>query len=290
MEKKFQTLIMLMSVAVLGAFVSVQPVRAFTKSELVSMVSNETKDRIKKAYYDDYDGDGEKEAFIITEHSEDLQTIWFASSKQVKKISSAWISTGKGRGICKVNNKQKLFIAEGSAAGSGSWSYCCYVENGLVKMVKKAGEGLIHKAGKDFIIYPSEFDSMYSDGIFVGHTYKAYYLYWTGNSFKQYKAKKISMGSFKKYSGGAGILKKIKKSGYKVKNIYRRSNGIININVYTKSSGAIMYDNVNLKVTGKKVKLLISYKKGKNIIEKSGYGGIYKSAGRISETRYGEEM
>ena len=56
-------------------------------------------------------------------------------------------------------------------------------------------------------------------------------------------------------------------------------NELAGFNVYKKNKkwGDTDYNNVTLRVKGNKVVLKIAYSKGKNIIEKSGYGGIYKS-------------
>jgi hypothetical protein len=242
-----------------------------------------TSDTIKEVYYTDYDSDGSKEAFIITEKSEDLQTVWFSSEKETKSLVSRWIRIGKGQGICKVSAKQKLFVAEGSGGGSGSWSYCYYVKQGRACQVKKSGNGLTQTSGKEFTIYPSYFDSNLWEGNLTGHTYKAYYLHWTGTKFEQYAGKEISQNTVKKYAGGANYLKKIRKAGYKIDKIFYRGNGIININVSEHQDDyGTNYDNVTLKVKGKKVKLVVVYKEGKDIVRKSSYGGIYESKGRVS--------
>jgi hypothetical protein len=260
----------------IAAWTETKEVSAATKSELKKNVAALTNETIKEVYYTDYDSDGSKEAFVITEKSEESQTLWFSSEKETKTLVSFWINVCKGQGICKVSAKQKLFIAEGSGGGSGSWSYCYYVKQGRVCKVNKSGEGLTQTSGKDFTIYPSYFDKIRQGG---GHTYKAYYLHWTGTKFEQYAGKQISQNMVKKYAGGANYLKKIRKAGYKIGKIFYRENGIININVSENQTG---YDNVTLKVKGKKVKLVVIYKKGKDIVQKSSYGGIYKSKGRVS--------
>ena len=254
--------------------------QAATKTSLVKKVQQRTKDTIKSVFYTDYDNDGSKEAFIVTQKMEDQQTLWFVSDQQTIKLKTAMLSSYKSNGICKINSKQKLFVIEGSAGGSGSWSYCYYVKNGKACQVKRAGEGLSHISGRDFVIYPSAFDSNFdSNGNWTGHTWKAYYVYWNGTGFKQYAGKAITEKKVRSYKNGEKYLNQIKKTGYKIGQIYYRKNGIININVYKKNKkwGDTDYNNVTLRVKGNKVALKFAYSKGKNIIEKSGYGGIYKS-------------
>lgn len=270
------------TIAVLCLITIGQPKRcgASDKVVLVNKIKAKTSEKIKDVFYTDYDYDGSKEAFIITEKSENEQTLWFSSKKGIKKIATAMIWTGKGKGICKVSSNQKLFLAEGSAGGSGSWSYCFYVKNGKAIQVKKSGEGLSQVKGKDFVIYPSAFDLVVdSTGDSTGHTWKAYYLKWNGKKFVEYIGRKISLGTLKKYKGADVYLTKVKKLGYKIGDIYYRKNGIINVNLIKAIEAGIEQQNITFIVQGIKVSLQVNYKKGKDIVEKSSYGGKYSVKG-----------
>lgn len=253
-----------------------------TKASLTKKIKSQTGEAIAKKYYADFDGNGEKELFVITGGKEGPNHIWYASSKQVKCLNQndtlAVYYTG-AKGVYTVSKKQKLFIVECGAFGSGSFSRCYYVKAGKVHEVKKAGERLTQISGRNFAVYQSAFDRMYSGNFMCGHTYKAYYIKWTGKNFKEYKAKKISVSKLKKYRGSDKVLRQIKKLGYKVKSVYYRSNGLIHINVVKASGSDRVYNNVTLKVKAKKVSVAVCNKKGHNIVEKSGYGGIYKASG-----------
>lgn len=257
-------------------------VEAASKLELEYKVEARATGYIKDVYYTDYDYDGNKEAFIVTEESSDQQTLWFASDKEVKQlITDTMLYVSKKQGICKVSDNQKLFVIEKSGGGSGSWSNCLYVKNSKAYAVKKSGEKLVHISGKDFKIHPSEYDLFFDGEISTGHTWKAYYLKWTGSKFEQYIGKEISQAKLKTYKNGSNYLQKITEVGYSIGKIYYRKNGIININVYMKDGYSVSYDNVTLKVNGNQVKLVIQDKSGNNIVAKSGYGGVYKKKGRL---------
>lgn len=280
---RFGMIFLLLTVCVC---VNRQNAEAYSKKELVEKVQSATSDTVVQVYYADYDYDGRKEAFIITEKSDEVQTLWFSGDQEVKKIATSVIWVNKtSQGICQVAAKQKLFVAEGSAGGSGSWSYCCYVKKGRAILVKRAGESLTHVSGKNFTIYQSAFDSSYGtgDGIFVGHTWKEYYLRWTGTKFVEYEGRMISRKQLEQYKGAGKYVRQAEKLGYSIEKIYYRKNGIINVNVSKKNVGRYEinydYDNFTLDVKGKKVSLRIGNKKGKNILEKSGFGGIYKAKG-----------
>lgn len=286
MVKNVEKIMKILCGAVFCAAVSIgmpqKDVEAASKLELEQEIESRTTGYIKDVYYTDYDYDGDKEAFIITEESPEQQILWFASDKEVKQIiTDTILYVGDGQGICKVSDNQKLFVIEKSGGGSGSWSQCLYVKNGKVHSVKKSGEKLVHTSGKDFMIHPSEFDLMSDGEMKVGHTWKAYYLKWTGFKFEQYIGKEISQAKLKKYKNGSNYLQKITRAGYNIGKIYYRKNGIININVYVKDGYSVNYDNVTLKVNGNQVKLVIHDKSGNNIVSKSGYGGIYKKKGRL---------
>ena len=93
-------------------------------------------------YYDDFDYDGQKEAFALIEILEDMSALWYASDSQIKKLSDSILTSSSIQGICKVTSNKKVFVIEGSAGGWGGWSYCYYIQNGRVIQIKKAGEGL----------------------------------------------------------------------------------------------------------------------------------------------------
>lgn len=146
--------------------------------------------------------------------------------------------------------------------------------------MKKAGEGLGQIKGKDFVIHPSAFDLVVdSTGVSTGHTWKAYYLKWNGKKFVEYVGKKMSLGALKKYKGTNVYLKKVNNLGYKIGEIYYRKNGIINVNLSKAMQDGIEQQNIIFKVKGNKVSLQVNDKEGKNIVEKSSYGGKYNAKG-----------
>ncbi len=278
---RFGTIYFLLCVCV---WINAQKAEADSKDDLVEKVKSRTSDTVDKIYYADYDYDGRKEAFIITNKSDEIQTLWFSGDQEVKKIATSVIWVNRySQGICQVAPKQKLFIAEGSAGGSGSWSYCCTVKKGRAILVKRAGESLSHISGKNFTIYQSAFDGMYSafEKLYMGHTWKEYYLRWTGTKFVEYKGRRISRKQLEQYQGASKYISQAEKLGYKIEKIFYRKNGIINVNVSKKDRGGddVTYDNFSFNVKGKKVSLKICNKKGKNILEKSGFGGIYRAKG-----------
>lgn len=275
---------LVMSVMLISAInINPQTVSAATKEELRDKIQNEISDKIEVECYDDFDGDGTKELFAVTGPGKDCENnqIWFANDSYVKCVydneRAVYRETVK---VCKVSARQKLFICETGGYGSGSSSECFYVSSGSVIGVEKCGEGLKQISGKKFYITPSAFD-MNSNG--EGHTWKTYYIKWTGREFKEYKVKQISLGKLKKYKNANKYINQARKLGYNVGDIYKRSNGIINVNLHKYDSryDLVHNENITLRIKGKKVALVVDNKKGKNIIQKSSQAGSYQAYGLL---------
>lgn len=278
-------LCMIMSVT---AITGKQTVSAASKTQLKQKIEDEADGKVSKMYYDDFDYDGQKEAFALIEISEDMSALWYASDSQIKNLSDSILTSGSIQGICKVTSNKKVFVIEGSAGG---WSYCYYIQNGRVIQIKKAGEGLKHIKGNLFAIYPSDFDSMHSRRSvgsniwdWTGHTWKKYYVKLIGNTFINVKSHQISQKNVASYTNGKKYLAQIKKAGYRIGKIYYRENKVINVNVSKKvDADNTAYENVNFDIKGKKLKLQINNKKGKNIVEKSSFNGVYKRKAYIRQ-------
>lgn len=71
--------------------------------------------------------------------------------------------------------------------------------------------------------------------------------------------------------------------GYNVGDIYKRSNGIINVNLhkYDSMDDLVYNENITLRIKGKKVVLVVDNKKGKDIIQKSSQAGSYQAYGLL---------
>ncbi|MDO4943071.1 MAG: hypothetical protein Q4E73_09600 [Lachnospiraceae bacterium] len=276
--------IMLTLTMIFALVPSINVSAATSRDALKKNIKAKTSKTILKSYFYDYDGNGEKELFaVVGDKNEDADEIWFSSSKQTKKVygDNLAVYYTDAKRVKTINKKQKLFIEETGAYGSSSVSVCYYVKNGKVKKASKAGEQLTQTSGNKFAVYMTAFDGMKltGDKNKVGHTWKKYYLKWNGTKFIEYKGSKISANKVKSYKNGKTYLNKIKKAGYKIGTIYKRSNGIININCSKKTEEGVYYENVTLKLSGKTLKLVKIDKSGKNIVQQSSYGGSYKASG-----------
>lgn len=87
---------------------------------------------------------------------------------------------------------------------------------------------------KEYLSLQSPGKNKYKDMLkkFIGdtqETWNVYYFYWD-NGLREYGGTSISTEEFATYSGSNVILQKISEDGFYITSIYKRQNGIININ------------------------------------------------------------
>ena len=261
-------------------------VNAATEEELLSSVETQSGSSVFRYWYDDYDSDGSKELFAAVGTEEMGTTLWFASDKETVHFPT-WgylycdERYSRPEGICTIDSKQKLFVMEIGAGGSGSNSICYYVKDGIAIPAPMAGENLIQLAGAEFAIHASAFDAI-GDGEFgTGHTYKRYYLHWTGTEFQEYEGWEISRAELEGYEGGSDALQLAETEGYSIDTIYQRSNGIINVNLYKETEAGRRNENLTLEIDNNKVNLVVVSHDGTEWINKYSYGGVYESTGLV---------
>lgn len=88
------------------------------------------------------------------------------------------------------------------------------------------GAGLYQDEQGRMYMTDSQYDACV-DG--TGHTWNIYYFYWD-NGLKEYGGTQISIDKFLTYEGSNEVVKKIAEDGYEITSIYKRKNGIMNVN------------------------------------------------------------
>ena len=255
------------------------------EDNLLAAISGLSGETIQKYWAEDFDGDGNKEVFAAVGEDERNLTLWFSSrfaAEMLPVTGSVYARDyDNPEGVCYINNDQKLFVIESGGFGSGSTSNCYYVEDGHVKTVENAGEGLRQAKGMQFYIYPGAFDAVKycNDDYTLGHTYKRYYLEWTGSGFGEYTGTEISQAELESYTGASDILSQARSEGYSIGTIYKRDNGIINVNLFMETASDIKYENLTLEIDDNTVNLVVVNNGGTNWIERYSFNGIYESSG-----------
>ena len=272
-------------------FGSMQIVYGASEEELISSIEAQSGEPVFKCWYDDFDNDGNKELFAAVGTEGRGTTLWFSSEKETVNFPilgyvycDEWDNP---EGICTINSEQKIFVVETGAGGSGSSSACFYVNNGIAIPAQKSGENLRQTAGTEFTINPSAFDATVYDGLESGHTYKRYYLHWNGTNFEEYAGHEISKEELLQYEGGSDAVRQAESEGYSIGTIFRRDNGIINVNLYSETApqgdGAPNRDNENmtLEIKGDAVYLVVINHTAQEWVGKYSYGGAYESTGLV---------
>lgn len=277
-----------LAVLLLGSTI---PVFGASEEELISSIEAQSGEPVFKYWYDDFDNDGNKELFAAVGNEETATTLWFSGEKTTVNFSTPGFVYCDERfspeGICTINAEQKLFVIEAGGGGSGSNSMCFYVNNGIPVPAPMCGENLRQTEGTEFTINPSAFDKNVLDGTECGHTWKKYYLHWTGTEFTEYVGQEMSLKELERFEGGLDVIQQAEAKGYFVGTIFYRDNGIINVNLYSEDYSTIgrdgrpdrYNDNITLEVKNDAVSLVVVNHDAERWIEKYSYGGVYESAG-----------
>ena len=228
---------------------------AASQSEMRTTFENSFSGEIQSVYYNDYDGNGEYEAFIIAESAGDAakRDLYFInSSLQISRLASgleedvtfSMISFSDAT-VFSVNEpttyttQQTLYRVSGSSASAIFTGY-----------------DITLLGGNDFTSVDDTYDAVKknSSGSRFAHSNKVYYFYYNNGKISQYSAKKIKQSRFLKYKNSKKYLKKYKKLYGSVSSIYLRSNGVVHVNFKQKKNGYTYYTNVTFKLSGNTLK------------------------------------
>ena len=271
----FYCLLLLGTATVLGS----------SEEELLSTIKERSGSQIIAYWCADFDMDGKKEVFAAVGAEEMDSTLWFASDAEIVHFPndgyiycSTWYNP---EGICTIDAEQKIFVIEYGGGGSGSRSLCYYIKDGIAIPVQRAGENLRQNAGKEFFIHASAFDALVNDGVGTGHTYKRYYLKWIGDRFQEYVGTEISREELEGYNGAVDILQQAAAEGYSIGTIWKRDNGIINVNLFREEEMGRRNENLTLEYSGDSVVLDVINRGVSEWIQKYSFGGEYEASGLL---------
>lgn len=212
-------------------------------------------------YYDDYDGDGDCEMFALVgeivddgfyEEDNICGKIWFVDQNGIMEVESEEVEYWSSPRAFAVDNKS--FVAFEKYYTTGSLTYLWGVINGKPYQpnISGKGNGLYLNEFNEIEITDSEYDSVFdkSMGFSLGHTWKKYYFYFDGNSFREYGGISIKVEDLLRISDVDLIVNEIYNNSYRIDSIYYRNNGIININISKEDDNQIIYYNITLRSNG----------------------------------------
>lgn len=220
--------------------------------------SGAAEDEILRFDYDDFDYDGNYEAFAFCGIYEEYETenlyigsLWFVGTDSCVKLTEGNYRMIDGK--INMGRNQKYIYLNNDMIITANESEIWTVENGepVESPLSCLGE-VSYNGGNSFEIWTNGYDHFYEPekDLWTGHTYKPnFYAYnWSTDKIEQYEGETISRLQLKKLCG-FDLTAEIEAEGYEVTTILKWGNGIITVN-YTIPPEAddtyqiIEYDNV----------------------------------------------
>ena len=211
-------------------------------ASLFNMLPEETRSCVFSFEYDDFDGDGTREAFAYAGDPDDTADLWFIGAGGAQKLEEGHAWFGGNMQTAAFGGSKFLIVAAGRA---GYWSPVGYVDilgvkNGRPHAYFIAEEGGWFGQTDDMhltfwhttwdgvsYVYPEEDDG---EPRIPMRTEKPYWFYWDGAGFREYGGVKITQKQLRRCEGAAEVLDGLIADGETIGNIFYRGNGMININ------------------------------------------------------------
>ncbi len=257
-------------------------------------------DHIRKQLYDDFDKDGIHECFFFigdpvdTAFGSSYGNVFFVNSAEaVMLCDTRYIGVEDDGEIFRtLTYGDATYIVYNEVFATETKSYVYRIIGSVMVESSLSGIGQLYTDPQNptqLIITTSEYDSIYTresglegDEVWMGHTWKEYYFYYDEKAgyFKEYGGTKIDEAELTKICG-FDLASEIRNTGYEVDDIFKRANGIINVNYSMKTRDefgktTIQYKNANYD--SKKGQFLSAWDTGDNTWQSSDFGGIYHAA------------
>ena len=231
-------------------------------------------DDAKFSVVDDFDKDGEVEAFVYVGDgiyddmfASYIGRIWFVTKDKAEEVLGDSPLYANINEIFKLYPlEDKTFIALNEAYATETVTHLFYVEKGECKesAVSRIGCFFASEDSDDYCISVGMYDSYCEseegskeEPMYSGHTWKPYYFYYDKESgdFKEYVGQSATEEELKK-ACGFDLAAEIRNEGYSVDGIIKRDNGMIHVN-YSKTEtdgGRIstQYYNANYDMNAQK--------------------------------------
>lgn len=236
-----------------------------TSNELITVLQGFTNEEIIGFYDDDYDRDGTLEAYAVTanrkipeetRHSNGL-SFWFIKKDKSELLLSGDLSVKP----VFFEYTDKILVSMDSYVGEKCESSVYFVSKNHAHSYGSFGGKLVRSSqeSETFFLYKNETDVILNtaDNSLSGESRKPYYLHFDGNFFTEYGGKAMREDQLRALDGADALLTSISEGGYRIDSIYRRENGIINVNVSRNNgNGTVIRENVTLIIIGGTVRLV----------------------------------
>lgn len=192
---------------------------------------------------DDFDGDGQEEAFVFvgSEVDEAWQScegdIYFVTKDKCENLKNGSFYAYEEGTIRVFDTGSKKFIGFSDVYATAAPTNLYYVENGEPKesIVSGIGSFFIPDYIDGYCINLDSYDNIghYENGeeSFTGHTWKNYYFYYDEalGDFKEYVGHDITEDELNE-ACGMDLTGEIRSEGYEIDSMFKRDNGIYHVN------------------------------------------------------------
>lgn len=234
-----------------GVFVNEVNGNEISEDTLKNILLENVDQPIINFIYDDFDNNGVYEAVAFCGEYDEFDgscfgTLYFVSQEGVQVIreKDGYWDSGK---VYDFDNSKIIAITVYFTTCGLTYYY--QVNGYDVVEIEGSGYGAgLYQDEQGRMYMP---DSQYDGSVDgTGHTWNIYYFYWE-NGLKEYGGTEISVDEFMAYSGANEIIKKIEDDGYEITPIYKRKNGIINVNCcdgWNNANVRMVYDDVSVEL------------------------------------------
>ena len=253
--------------------------------EKLALASGHTLDDFVAIDFEDYDGDGSSELFVmIGSVDEDFATgpIWYVDDDDCMKVFDdiTYVRQRGNENFSAIVSASVRKYVTYMTMGSGSVSFLWTVRDGEPVQSSISGLGVVRTGTTEgeLVLEIPVFDGAYSevtDG-WYGHTYKPYWFYfdeWTGD-FREYGGIEISKDTVIQLSG-MDLISAIENKGYEPGAAYYRRNGMLTIN-YQYRDGDLRNGHIIYSI--KDNAFITDWQERVETWTESGDGGWYKAS------------
>ncbi len=244
---------------------------------------------------DDFDGDGTFEGFVFAgSEPDDMNwcegTVYFASSDKCDEVFKGTLYYNDNESVFRyMDCGSRRFALFNEAYVTALVSHIYYVDGNKPVESAISGIGDFYVGGDptEINMTLSAYDNFcdFTEGdessyMWTGHTWKPYYFHYDESSkdYKEYGAVSISEDELAEIVG-TDLASEIKAEGYQVDNIYKRENGLVNVNyskVVNNDDGTLSVTYKNATYDEKAGKYADPWGEGGGTWQESDYGGIYE--------------
>ena len=240
--------------------------RALSETELLAIMESSSKHKIENYIYTDMDHDGTNELIGVYSNETGLYQTWYCSGDG--KTCVLVHQNNDGMDACEIEllnigNETHVVLNAYRMMGTGkNYSIIALRNKEIICLISNKYGYVSMSDGGDITLDVEAYDGMYDPSIggLILHTWKDTYLFFDGDTYKEYGASEISEQEFLEYQNSQEIKNKIESELRQSNTLsleftyFKRKNGIIHIqcNVYG-DSGEIQYGYYTVRYEGNKL-------------------------------------